>query len=59
VNRAQQEPERVAQLTALLDAHDAEMSPPLWPSLLEGVVRIDEPLNAPPAGDDEYVYWAN
>jgi arylsulfatase A-like enzyme len=59
VNLAAEQTARVEQLSALLDAHDAEMSPPLWPSLLEGVIRIDEPLNAPPAGDDEYVYWAN
>jgi hypothetical protein len=49
----------VAALTALLDAHDAEMSPPLWPSLLEGVIRVDQPLSAPESPGDEYVYWAN
>jgi arylsulfatase A-like enzyme len=59
VNRAASEPERVAQLTALLDAHDAQMSRPLWPSLIEGVIRIDEPVNAPQTSHDEYVYWAN
>jgi arylsulfatase A-like enzyme len=58
-NLAGTEPARVAELTALLDAHDATQSPPLWPSLLEGPIRIDPPLNAPAAPDDEYVYWAN
>ena len=58
-NLAASEPERVAALRKLLDAHDAEMPPPLWPSLVEGVVRIDEPVNAPHAPTDEYVYWAN
>jgi arylsulfatase A-like enzyme len=58
-NRADAEPARVAELTALLDAHDATQSPPLWPSLLEGVIRIDPPLGAPVRPDDEYVYWAN
>jgi arylsulfatase A-like enzyme len=58
-NRADAEPARVAELTALLDAHDAGQSPPLWPSLLEGPIRIDPPLNAPTTPDDEYVYWAN
>jgi arylsulfatase A-like enzyme len=59
VNLAEREPRRVAALTALLDAHDAETSPPLWPSLLEGVIRIDAPLSAPESPGDEYVYWAN
>jgi arylsulfatase A-like enzyme len=58
-NLADAEPARVAELTALLDAHDAEQAPPLWPSLLEGAIRIDPPLNAPAGPDDEYVYWAN
>ena len=58
-NLAQDEPARVAELTALLDAHDAQQSPPLWPSLLEGAIRIDVPLNAPHTPDEEYVYWAN
>jgi arylsulfatase A-like enzyme len=58
-NLAEARPERVAELTALLDAHDATQSEPLWPSLLEGVIRIDPPLNVPARSDDEYVYWAN
>ncbi len=59
VNLAGAQPERVAELTALLDAHDATQSAPLWPSLLEGAIRIDPPLNAPQRPDDEFVYWAN
>jgi arylsulfatase A-like enzyme len=58
-NLAEREPARVAELTALLDAHDATQSPPLWPSLLEAAVRIDPPLGVAPRPDDEYVYWAN
>ncbi len=59
VNLAAAQPARVAGLTALLDAHDAEQAAPLWPSLLEGAIRIDPPLGAPQGPDDEYVYWAN
>jgi arylsulfatase A-like enzyme len=59
VNLADAEPARVTELTALLDAHAAETRAPLWPSLLEGAIRIDPPLGAPHAPDDEYVYWAN
>jgi len=58
-NLAVSEHARVAELTALLDAHDAQQSPPLWPSLLEGAIRIDPPLGAPRSPDDEFVYWAN
>jgi arylsulfatase A-like enzyme len=58
-NLAEREPARVAELTARLDAHDAEQSPPLWPSLLEAAIRIDPPLGVEPRPDDEYVYWAN
>jgi hypothetical protein len=59
VNLADADPARVAQPTALLDAHAAEAAPPLWPSLLEGAIRIDAPLDAPRSPGDEYVYWAN
>jgi arylsulfatase A-like enzyme len=58
-NLAEREPARVAELTRLLDAHDGEQSPPLWPSLLEAAIRIDPPLGVEPRPDDEYVYWAN
>lgn len=54
-----QEPERVAVLRALIEAHNAEMPAPLWPALLEGPVRIDAPLNTPWREDQEYVYWSN
>jgi len=54
-----QHPERVAELRALIEAHNAQMPPPLWPALLEGPVRIDVPLNAPWTEEQEYVYWSN
>jgi arylsulfatase A-like enzyme len=54
-----QQPERVAQMRALIDAHEQGMPRPLWPALIEGPVRIDVPLNTPWTPDQEYVYWAN
>jgi arylsulfatase A-like enzyme len=54
-----QEPRRVAELRALIEAHNAEMPAPLWPALLEGPVRIDTPLNTPWRDDQEYIYWSN
>lgn len=59
VNLAQSQPERVAELRALLDAHEARQSPPLWPSLLEAAIYVDSPLGAPHDAGAEYVYWAN
>lgn len=53
------EPERVAALTALLDAHAREMAEPLWPSIAEMPVSIDQPLGRPESEDDDYVYWPN
>ena len=53
------EPERVAQLAALLDAHNAAQAEPLWPSAAEMPVTIDQPLGVPESEDDEYVYWPN
>ncbi|WP_429910643.1 sulfatase [Glycocaulis sp.] len=53
------EPERVAGLIALLDAHGATQSAPLWPSAVEMPVSIDQPLGRPESEDDEYVYWPN
>ncbi|MFC4726295.1 sulfatase [Glycocaulis abyssi] len=53
------EPERVAGLIALLDAHGATQSEPLWPSAVEMPVSIDQPLGRPESEDDEYVYWPN
>lgn len=54
-----QEPQRVAALRAMIEAHNADMAPPLWPALLEGPVRIDVPLNAPWTEEQEYIYWSN
>ncbi|UPT63500.1 MAG: sulfatase-like hydrolase/transferase [Hyphomonadaceae bacterium JAD_PAG50586_4] len=54
-----QEPRRVAELRALIEEHNANLPPPLWPALLEGPVRIDVPLNAPWTEEQEYIYWSN
>lgn len=51
--------EQVQELKALLAAHEAEMVPPAWPSLLAGSIAIDHPLGVPERANDEYVYWEN
>ena len=58
-NLAEQMPDKVAELSAIMAAVDAEQSKPLWPSLLETPIRIDQPLGTPAKADAEYIYWAN
>jgi hypothetical protein len=35
------------------------MVPPAWPSLIEGPIAVDHPLDVPDRADDEWVQWAN
>jgi arylsulfatase A-like enzyme len=51
-------PTKVAELRALLDAHDREQAPSLWPSLAEIPVAIDKTLAEPLRDGDEFIYWA-
>ena len=52
-------PEKVAELKALLAAHNAEQAPPAWPSQASVAINIDKDLTEPDAPDDEYIYWSN
>ena len=54
-----QEPAKLAELKALLDAHNAQMAEPLWPSFLEMPVMVDKTLDQPEVEGDEVVYWQN
>lgn len=56
---AAERPDTVAQLRALLDAHDAEQADPLWPSRFAMPVNIDKTLLDRDAEDDEFIYWPN
>ncbi|MFO1192075.1 MAG: sulfatase-like hydrolase/transferase [Rhodoferax sp.] len=58
-NLAASEPQQVARLRGLLDAHMAKMPPPLWEPFLEGPVFIDKTLDQKKAPGDEYTYWVN
>lgn len=53
------EPERVAELMALLDRHNAEQAPPAWPASLEVPIFIDKTGEDPQDPDDPYVYVPN
>lgn len=56
---ASQFPARVAELQALLEQHNAELPPAMWPSVVEMPVTIDKPLGQPETPEDEYIYWPN
>src|SRR3546814_18104614 len=54
-----QQPQRVAQLSAMIEAQNRDMAKPIWPGLVEGPIRIDVPMNAPWQGGQDYIYWTN
>ena len=59
VDLAAKEPERVKAMLALLARQDAQSAKPLWPSLLQGPVFIDQPSGRPQKPGDEYILWDN
>lgn len=59
VDVADKNPEKVAELKALLAEHEKEMSEPGWPALLEARIAIDHPGDVPFQEGDEFIYWAN
>ncbi len=59
VNIAATQPQKLAQMKALLQAHHAGMPPSIWPSFLEAPVYIDKTLDQPKTAEDEYTYWSN
>ncbi len=58
-NLASAQPEKLAQMKALLAAHHARMPQPQWPSFLEMPVVIDKTLDQKQLPSDEYTYWSN
>ena len=56
---AAEQPQRVAQLRAMIDAQNRGMAKPIWPGLIEGPIRIDVPMNAPWKDGQDYIYWTN
>src|SRR5690606_27550332 len=58
-NVANRYPERVAQLEALLAAHNAEQAEPMWPSVVETPVLIDKTSAQAYEEGDEFAYWPN
>jgi len=58
-NLAVQQPEKLAQLQVLLDAHQASARAPLYPNEAYLPVMIDKPLGQRMVDGDEYIYWPN
>lgn len=59
-NLAAARPDKVRELTALLDAQDRRAAKPLWPALIEGPMWIDRPVDGTPMPKDaEYIMWSN
>jgi len=53
------EPDKVAELKALLAAHHADAVPPLYQHTIESPISIDKTLAEPFIGGDEYIIWPN
>ncbi|MEZ5502971.1 MAG: sulfatase-like hydrolase/transferase [Halioglobus sp.] len=58
-NVAAQNPAKVAELEALLAAHNAQQAAPMWPSVVQDAQLIDKPGGVPYEEGDEYIYWPN
>ncbi|MEO0871184.1 MAG: sulfatase [Pseudomonadota bacterium] len=58
-NLAGQQPEKVAELAALLDAHQADSVGSLYPYGLVSPIQIDKTVNVEAEEGDEYVLWFN
>ena len=57
VNLAKENPEKVAELKALVKAHNATQREPLFPAVAEMPVTIDKTLEEEATPEDEYIYW--
>lgn len=58
-NLAASDPEKLAELQALIDAHWKNAREPLYPYTIESPIKIDHTIDQPYAEGEEYVYWPN
>ena len=58
-NLAATHPEKLAELQALLAAHQANSRGPLYPSVSDSPVMIDKTMAERFEEGDEYIYWPN
>jgi arylsulfatase A-like enzyme len=50
---------KVAELQALIDAHELDQVGPLWQSFIQGPFRVDKTQADEQLPTDEHVYWMN
>ena len=58
-NLATSRPDKVAELTAMIEQFQSEQVAPIWPVLVEMPVSIDHPLGVKRTRDETMIYWAN
>jgi uncharacterized sulfatase len=58
-NLAETRPDKMAELQGLLEAHQENAVPALYPYSLESAIAIDKTLADVPGDDDEYAWWPN
>ncbi len=58
-NLAPSRPEKLAELMALLDAHQRSAREPLYPSAVEASITLDKTKAERFEEGDEYIYWPN
>jgi uncharacterized sulfatase len=58
-NVANEYPEKVKELTALLAVHNAEQATPMWPSIINAPQLVDKHGGQIYEPGDEYIYWPN
>ena len=61
INLASSDLEKLSLLEGLLNEHELEQAPSLWPSVLNAPILIDKAGNTGEnyKKDDEYIYWPN
>ena len=58
-NLAEERPDKLSELRALLDTHQASSRGPLYPAVVEMPLAIDKTLVERFVEGDEYIYWPN
>lgn len=58
-NLAASEPEKLAELQALIDAHWKDAREPLYPYTIESPIKIDSTLADTYVKGEEYIFWPN
>jgi arylsulfatase A-like enzyme len=59
VNLAASQPQKRAELQALIDAHWADAREPLYPFTIEAAIKLDKTAAEPFVDGDAYVMWPN